>query len=171
MIHLYHGDGKGKTTAAMGLALRMLGHGENVFIVQFLKGKPTGEVRALLTLPGVTVLRGRPEGKFVFEMTPEEKEETAALHQRQLELAASAAEQGRASMLVLDEALDAVNTGTLDEAQLLEVIEACRNKAEVVLTGRNPSAEMLAAADYITFMRKDRHPFDEGCAAREGIEF
>ncbi|MBQ7825512.1 MAG: cob(I)yrinic acid a,c-diamide adenosyltransferase, partial [Clostridia bacterium] len=99
MVHIYHGDGKGKTTAAMGIALRMLGNGKRVFIVQYLKGKPSGEILALLKMEGVTVLRGRPDTKFVFQMTENELLAVAALHTRQLDLAVAAAKDGKAELI------------------------------------------------------------------------
>lgn len=171
MVHVYHGDGKGKTTAAMGLALRMLGAGQQVFIVQYLKGQPSGEIMALLKIPGATVLRGKPGTKFVFQMTQEEKEEVCALQMRQLGLAFEAARNGQAQMILLDEALDAVATGTLREEALLDAIESCPKDVEIVLTGRNPSERLRSIADYITSMNKEKHPFDMGIAARKGIEY
>lgn len=171
MVHIYHGDGKGKTTAALGLALRMIGTGRKVFIVQFLKGRPSGEIIALLKMEGVTVLRGKPDTKFVFQMTQEEADAVRALHTRQMQLAFSAAEEERADMIVLDEALDAVATGTLDEEELCKLIGCCKERTEIVLTGRNPSERLLALADYVTHMKKEKHPFDRGIGARKGVEY
>ena len=171
MVHIYHGDGKGKTTAAMGLALRMLGTGKKVFVVQFLKGKTSGEIFSLLRMEHVTVLRGKPETKFVFQMNQEELEGTRELHSRQLQLAFAAAAEGRADLIVLDEALDAITTDTLNEGELLRLISLNKDKVEIVLTGRNPSAELVSAADYITLMKKEKHPYDVGTPARKGIEY
>lgn len=171
MVHIYYGDGKGKTTAAMGLALRMLGTGRKVFIVQYLKGSASGEIRALLRLEGATVLRGRAGTKFIWQMTEEEKQETRDLQMRQLGLAFTAAHEDRAQMLVLDEALDAVSTGTLDEGALIDVIKGCPPEVEIVITGRQPSARLLELADYVTHMQKEKHPFDQGIQARSGIEY
>lgn len=171
MVHIYHGDGKGKTTAAMGLALRMLGTGKRVFIVQFLKGRPSGEILALLKMEGVTVLRGRPDTKFVFQMNQSEIDEITALQSRQLALAVSAAVEGRADLIVLDEALDAIAIGTLDESALLAGLAQIGSHTEVVITGRNPSVTLIRAADYVTEMKKEKHPFDQGITARQGIEY
>lgn len=171
MVHIYHGDGKGKTTAAIGLALRMAGYGKRVFIIQFLKGKPSGEMMALLKLPGITVLRGQPSLKFPSQMCEEEIAQVSALQQRQLQLAVSAVERGDAEMIVLDEVLDAIGTGTLSEAELIRAIHACASRAEIILTGRNPSDQLFALADYVTCMRKEKHPFDQGVQARKGVEY
>jgi len=171
MVHIYHGDGKGKTTAAMGLALRMLGNGKRVFIVQFLKGKPSGEILALLKMEGATVLRGRPDSKYAFQMTEHELQAVTALHARQIDLAFAAAKEGKAEMLILDEALDAIATGTLDEEMLLDGLVQIGPCAEVIITGRNPSARLLDKADYVTVMKKEKHPYDQGIPARRGIEY
>lgn len=171
MVHLYYGDGKGKTTAAIGQAVRMAGSGAGVFFVQFLKGQPSAEVRMLLSMPGMTVLRGKAHGRFAAEMTAEDKEAAAALHERQLELAADAALRGEAQMIVLDEVLDAVDTGLLSLETLLSCISRCRDYAEIVLTGRNPAEEILDYADYVTQMIKEKHPFDQGIVPRKGIEY
>lgn len=171
MLHIYHGDGKGKTTAAMGLVLRMLGTGNRVFIVQYLKGRPSGEVKALVANPAVTLLRGKPEMKFAFQMTEEEKAQAKDQQMKQMYLAFSALYEERAQLLILDEALDAINTGTLDEDALLDAIKACPVHAEIVLTGRNPSSKLLELADYVTCMKSEKHPYDRGIAAREGIEY
>lgn len=171
MIHIYHGDGKGKTTAALGLALRMLGYGEPVFIVQFLKGSLSGETNALLRYPGATLLRGRSGTKFFFQMNDAEKEEARSLHERQMNLAFEAAFTGKASLLILDECLDAVNCGLLDLSALTNMLLACPQHVDVVLTGRNPAPRLMEMADYVTCMKKEKHPFDAGVSARRGIEY
>ena len=171
MLHIYYGDGKGKTTAAMGLVLRMLGAGKKVFIVQYLKGHSSGEIKALLAQPAVTVLRGKPGMKFTFQMTQDELAQVRQMQMRQLFLAFSALREGRAQLLVLDEALDAIYTNTLDEQTLIDLLKDCPADAEVVLTGRNPSKRLLEAADYVTWMQKEKHPYDRNVPAREGIEY
>lgn len=171
MIHIYHGDGKGKTTAAMGLALRALGHGWRVCAVQFLKDGASGEARMLASLPGVTVIACPTGGKFTFQMTAEE---LAAARERQEEALARArglVEAGACDLLVLDEVLDAVNTGTLAEASLMDTVRACGEHAELVLTGRGPSPDLVDLADYVTEMRCEKHPYQQGIVAREGVEW
>lgn len=169
MIHLYCGDGKGKTTAAMGLALRMAGREKPVVIAQFLKGNDTGERRVLEQLPHVTLLPAPEHIKFSFQLTPEER---AAEQKRYLQLIAQAreaAQDPQCGLLVLDEVCAAVNTGLLPLEEVLAVLKeaAC----EVVLTGRDPAPELLDRADYVTEMKKIRHPYDRGTAARLGVEW
>ena len=169
LVHLYCGDGKGKTTAAVGLAVRHSGRGGKVVFAQFLKDGTSGECRVLAKL-GVTVLAANPVGKFSFRMTEEEKAETAAALGRTFDAATGFAVRERATLLVLDEVCAAVNCGFLPEKTLTEFLESRPDSLEVVLTGRDPSENLQVHADYITEMKKRRHPFDEGVAAREGIE-
>ena len=159
LVHLYWGEGKGKTTAAMGLALRALGQGARVVIVQFLKGADTGEVPLLRQL-GAEIYRGKAGQKFVFQMDEAEKAATRRLQDQNL----AAALARPADLLVLDEACAAW--------QLLE--RAVRGRPagqEVVLTGRTPAPWMEELADYSTEMRCHRHPYEKGIAARKGVEF
>ncbi len=114
LVHLYCGDGKGKTTAAVGLAVRHAGHGGKVVFAQFLKDGSSGECRVLAKL-GVTVLAANPSGKFTFRMTYEEKAETAAALGRTFDAAAGYAVREGATLLVLDEVCAAVNGGFLPE--------------------------------------------------------
>lgn len=171
MIHVYHGDGKGKTTAAMGLALRAAGCGHRVVIVQFLKGRDTGEISVLSGLEGVTVLRGKNSSKFSFQMSPEEKRAALEAHNGNLSAAAELVQRGDCQLLVLDEAIGALDCGLLDIALVTRLVEELPDGVELVLTGRNPSPYILSVADYITEMRCERHPFEKGVAARRGVEF
>lgn len=174
MVHIYHGDGKGKTTAAMGLALRALGHGWRILVAQFLKDGTSGEIRMLAGLPGVTVLHGEPGVKFTFQMTPEELAAERALADARLARAAAALDAGAdeaAHLVVLDEVLDELAAGTLSEAPLLELLRTHGETAEIVLTGRGPSPELIDLADYVTEMRCEKHPFERGEPARAGVEW
>ena len=165
MLHLYWGNGKGKTTAAMGLALRALGHGRRVVIVQFLKDGTSGEI-APLRAAGATVY-ACPNAKFTWLM--DEADKAAARE-------ASARALGRAlaepfDLLVLDEACAALKSGILDEALLRRAVAFAKNGREVVLTGRDPAPWLQEAADYSTEMRAHKHPYADGVAAREGVEY
>ncbi len=166
LVHLYSGDGKGKTTAAMGLALRALGAGRRVTVVQFLKGAGSGEI-PLLSRLGARVLRGKAGQKFVFQMNEQERQETRAM---QTELLKRALEQP-CDLLVLDEACAACALGMVDEALLKQAVCGRPPEREVVLTGRDPARWMVEAADYHTEMQCRRHPYEQGVAARKGVEF
>lgn len=166
LVHLYWGDGKGKTTAAMGLALRALGTGRKVVIVQLLKGGQSGEISLLRSL-GAQIFRGKAGMKFTFQMSEEEKAETRALQTEHLRQALACG----ADLLVLDEACAAWQTELVDRALLQKAVLEKPAAREVVLTGRQPPEWMLEAADYVTEMRCRRHPFERGIPAREGVEF
>ena len=169
MIHLYYGDGKGKTSAAMGLALRMAGRGRQVIIAQFLKSSDSGERWALAALPNVLLLDAPERVKFTFQLTAEER--LAEANRARLLLADSLrlAEETGCGLLVLDEVCDAVDTGLLPLETLLDALDHC--PSEIVLTGHQPCAALLERADYLTCLKKERHPYDQGCPARSGIEF
>ena len=169
MIHLYHGDGKGKTTAAMGLALRMAGRGRPVVVAQFLKGADSGERQALAQLPQVTLLPVPEQLKFLFMMTETQRQREARRAQEMLSRARQAAADPDCGLVVLDEVCDGVNAGLLPLADLLELLDCAR--AEVVLTGRDPAPELVERADYITRFQKEKHPYDRGIPARSGVEF
>lgn len=166
LVHLYWGDGKGKTTAAMGLALRALGNGCRVVVVQFLKGADTGEIPLLRQL-GAQVYRGKAGQKFVFQMNEEEKAATRALQNENLKAALSCP----ADLLVLDEACAAWQLDMVDHALLERAVRGRPAGVEVVLTGRHPAPWMLEAADYSTELRCCRHPYEKGVKARRGVEF
>ena len=159
MVHLYCGEGKGKTTAAMGLALRMAGRDREVVVAQFLKGSDSGE-RLALEVP--------EKVKFSFRLTPEEREAERVRNIRLLAQAREAAAAPACGLLVLDEVCAAVNTGLLPLEDVLDCLDVL--SCEVVLTGRDPAPELRDRADYLTEMRKVRHPFDWGVRARTGVE-
>ena len=169
MIHLYHGDGKGKTTAACGLALRAAGSGMKVLFVQFFKNGTSSEVKILSSLPQVTVVI--PEvfyGRYK-KMTDEQRKKIHECYgsvMKELERTVSDYD-----LIVLDESVSAYNYDMFDRTAFLEMLDREGKEREIVLTGRDPADELVEAADYVTEMRKQKHPFDKGIMARKGIEF
>ena len=172
MLHIYCGDGKGKTTAAIGLAVRVAGYGVPVLFCQFLKGSPTGELAPMDKL-GIRVLRPvfPAADKFVFQMTDAEKQTAADAHRHCFAQVCRAAADTGARLLVLDEVLDAVALGLLPLPDLLAFLEERPPGLDVVCTGRDPHEQLCALADYHTDFRALRHPYDRGISAREGIEY
>ncbi len=166
LVHLYCGDGKGKTTAAMGLALRALGHGLRVVIVQFAKDGTSGEIGPLRQL-GAKVLAGSTDGRFVSQLSDEER---LTLHRRQDALLEEACNAG-ADLLVLDEACFAARRELVDQELLRAAVLERPAGREVVLTGRDPLPWMREAADYVTQMACIRHPYASGVTARPGVEY
>ena len=169
LIHIYCGDGKGKTTAALGLAVRCAGSGRRVLLLQFFKDGKSSEFAALARVPGVTVIPQTRSFGFSWTLSPAEKEEARDYCSALLEDAFARA--GDFDLLVLDEAVGACTSGMIGEVRLLALLEARPAELEVVLTGRGPSQALLDAAGYVTEMVKRKHPFDQGTPAREGIEF
>ena len=170
--HVYYGNGKGKTTAALGLALRAAGCGKSIVIVQFLKDWKCGELNALGFLPNVAILRGKAAGGlFIHEMSDEQKGETKAIHDENLKNAIELHEKGQCDMLILDEAFDAYRLGVLDAGLFEGLLQDKPCDLELVVTGHKPDPRMLGMADYVTEMVKRKHPYDIGVAARRGIEF
>lgn len=170
MIHVYWGDGKGKTTAAMGLALRCAGRGRRVVIAQFLKGADTGERLALKSFPNVTLLPVPEKLPFLWDMSDGERQAVA----KQCEILLAQAEEALSvgcDLLVLDEICAAVRTGLTPADLVTALLDRVPDETDVVLTGRDPLPEWLQRADYSTELSSRCHPYEQGLAAREGIEY
>ncbi len=166
LVHLYWGEGKGKTTASVGLALRMLGSGGTVTVVQFLKDGQSSELEPLRRL-GARVYSGQPGTKFFSQMSPEERKEVRARHNDLLRQALECP----CDLLVLDEACAVFRLGMVEENLLRRAVLERPAGREVVLTGRDPAPWMQEAADYSTEMCCHKHPYRQGIAARKGVEY
>ena len=168
LVHIYYGDGKGKTTCSMGLVMRAAGRGKRILLHQFLKDNRSGERRILEDLPGVTVIPGKEYARFTFQMDGGELMEVRENNDRILSQIVE--EAGKYDMIVLDEALYAIDKELLSEDNVIGFLKNKPGSLEVVLTGRNPSERILEAADYASEICKRKHPFDQGISARIGIE-
>lgn len=169
LIHIYCGDGKGKTTAAVGLALRAAGAGKHVVLTQFFKDGSSSEIAMLRQIPGIRVMHCKNVPGFFFRMTPEQKEQCRRDYTAWFRQVTEQA--GNADLLVLDEMLSACNNGVVPLEDVEAFLKTKPEGLEVVLTGRNPAPSLVDAADYVTQMCKRKHPFDNGIPARKGIEF
>ncbi|MEA4869256.1 MAG: cob(I)yrinic acid a,c-diamide adenosyltransferase [Christensenella sp.] len=169
MIHIYCGDGKGKTTAALGLIVRHVGSGGRPVLAQFLKSAPTGELEALRALR-VPVYRNELPHGFFPNMSEEMKRKVADLHNHTLAEVTRLVQSNECTLLVLDELNAALALGLIDRAAVLALLEH-HGEAELVITGRDPDADLLARADYVTEMKLVKHPYEKGIKARKGIEF
>ena len=169
MIQLYCGDGKGKTTAAAGLAVRAAGAGLRVLFIQFLKDGTSSEISMLKRL-GIRTICAHCSS-FTFRMDSAEKEKMKERHDALLWEALAAMRDHTADVIVLDEIMAAVGTGLADETLIQMLLQECPPQTELVLTGRDPTREMLDAADYISRIDAVRHPYEKGIAARKGIEY
>jgi cob(I)alamin adenosyltransferase len=169
MVQIYTGNGKGKTTAALGLALRAIGHGHKVIMIQFMKGQINyGELEAINLLPNFAIEQyGRPE--FVNPENPEE--EDVRLAQEGLERARAVIESGEYNMVILDEINVAVSYGLLKASDVINLIKQTPKEIEIVLTGRHMPEEFTEYADLISEIREVKHHFHKGVPSREGIEY
>lgn len=167
-VHLYTGDGKGKTTAAVGLAARAAGQGLRVAFCQFMKDGRSGEVAALQKL-GVAVFSPCGQNKFYWAMDTAEKAACAAAQRQILQWAAG--RQAGVDLLVLDEVVCAVELGLLERGALEALLDEKPQALELVLTGRGADEALMKRADYVTEMRAVAHPFAEGRPAKKGVEF
>lgn len=168
LVHIYAGEGKGKTTAAIGICTRISGWGKKAAFYEFLKGSDTGEAKALSKL-GVKFYCPVKEEKFVFAMNLREKE-ICALRQKETLLKAQK-EMQLYDLVVLDEALSAIEAGVLDVDCLISAINNKPPKTELVLTGRQIPPQLMPYADYVSVINAVKHPYDKGIAARQGIEY
>jgi len=168
-IQVYTGNGKGKTTAALGLALRAAGSGFKTYVAQFLKGQPTGEIEAAKKLsPLVRIEQFGREGFIMVKDGPED--EDVILARAGLERALEAMLSGDYRIVVLDEVNTAVHFKILPEQEVLDFLDKRPAGVEVVLTGRYAPDSFIARADLVTEMKNVKHYYDQGVKAREGIE-
>ncbi len=176
IVEVYTGNGKGKTTASIGLAVRAKGGGYNPIIFQFMKsGGYTGEFKELNTLSIETYQYGRPCQPLIdgspnpecFKDHPEDREYA----QRGFEHAKKAVMDGHYDLVVMDEINFAVFKKNVDESQIIELIKNKPESVELVLTGRNASQAIIDAANLVTEMKEIKHPYVEGITARKGIEY
>lgn len=169
LVQVYTGNGKGKTSAAFGLALRAVGRGLRVFIVQFIKGGfDYGELYVVDKLPNLT-LKAFGQGKFVTEKPP--GKEDIALAGQALALAEETIKGGRYDVVILDEVNVALSLKLISLEKVLRLIKEKPKHVELVLTGRDAPEEIIEAADLVTEMREIKHPYKKGLPARKGIEY
>jgi cob(I)alamin adenosyltransferase len=170
LVHIYTGNGKGKTTAALGLGIRATGSGMKVLMVQFVKGRISAEEAVLEKLkPHFELYKSKQIDKFTWQLTSEEKEE---MHQITMHLFDYAVKNAQSkSMIILDEIMAAITTGLIDLKQVIDFIKNKPAHLELVLTGRNAPKELIELADYVSEINAVKHPLSQGIQARKGIEF
>ena len=167
LVQVYTGEGKGKTTAALGLALRAAGQDMKVIIIQFVKGGPTcGEHLFVARYHPFEIVQLNTGNSFT-----QTTEELRPVTEQTLSLAEKTLTEGKYDVVILDEIFAAVNTGLITTAQVLDLMKKKPEKAELVLTGRDAPAEVIQKADLVTEMLVIKHPFTKGIPARRGIEY
>jgi cob(I)alamin adenosyltransferase len=168
-IQVYTGNGKGKTTAALGLALRAAGHGFRTYVGQFLKGQPTGEVEAAKSLAPFIVLEQFGRKEFI-QVREDVDDEDVARARAGLKKCLKAMLSGEFRIIVLDEINTAVHFKILAEQDVLDLVAKKPPDVELVLTGRYAPPALVEKADLVTEMRDAKHYYERGVRAREGIE-
>jgi cob(I)alamin adenosyltransferase len=169
LVEVYTGEGKGKTTAAFGLALRAVGRGLRVYVIQFIKGGfDYGELYVVDRLPNLT-LKAFGRGKFVMAKPPEK--EDVGFAREAFELAKKVVMSGECDLVILDEVNVALSLNLINVDEVLELVKGKPLHVEVVLTGRGAPDELVEVADLVTEMREVKHPYRKGVGARKGIEY
>jgi cob(I)alamin adenosyltransferase len=164
------GDGKGKTTAALGIALRAVGHGKKVLILQFMKGSlMSGELKSAKLLSPLFAIRTLGSTFIDFRRGPTEKHKKEAA--RALQTAQEEISCGKYDLVVLDEINNAVDYGLIQVKDILNIIRTKPAALHLIFTGRSAHKKIIAVADTVTEMREIKHPFQKGIKARKGIEY
>ncbi len=166
---VFTGKGKGKTSAAFGMAVRFLGYGKTVVIVQFLKGRKTGETLLRKNLPGLEIVQFGSED-FVDLKNPS-KEDIGQAKEALFYAKRLLARAYRPDLLVLDEVNVALSAGMIEEREVLELLNKLPDKTNLVLTGRGATKKIMEKADLVTEMRDIKHPFRKGEKAKKGLEY
>ncbi|MBP7870009.1 MAG: cob(I)yrinic acid a,c-diamide adenosyltransferase [Candidatus Saccharicenans sp.] len=169
LVEVYTGDGKGKTTAALGLTFRAAGHGFSSYIGQFLKGQSSGELQAARKLQPLITIEQFGRKKFI-KVTDDFEEEDYRLAEEGLQKCLKAMLSGQYQIIVLDEINVAINLGLIKEDEIMKFLDQKPEGVEVVLTGRYAPQSVIERADLVTEMVCRKHYYDQGVRARKGIE-
>lgn len=169
LTQVYTGDGKGKTSAAFGLALRAVGRGLKVYVIQFIKGGfDYGELHIVEQLPNFKI-RAFGRGRFIAEMPP--KDEDFKLAEEAFKLAQEVVNSGEYDIVILDEINIALSLRLISVADVASLIRHKPSHVELILTGRNAPSEIVTIADLVTEMKEMKHPYSQGVPPRKGIEY
>ena len=170
-VQVYTGDGKGKTTAALGLGLRAVGRGFRVVMFQFLKGTPSGELESTPLLGGrFTIIRLAETQKFFGSLTKLEKEDLKERLREEMQRVRTVIKEEGCDILILDEIMAAIHAGLITVEEVCSLVDSRPRRMEMVLTGRSALEEIIERADLVTEMRPVKHYMENGVAARTGIE-
>lgn len=173
LLHVYTGTGKGKTSAAVGMAVRMAGHGQSVLFTQFLKASTSGEILAFSRFSDLIDVQRPPmrHKSFIWNQSASQRQETAADLVAGWRMLSGRLQDPMYRLFVFDELLDVIQMGMVPEKEVLQALVTRHPLAEVVLTGRAASRTMLEMADYATEMTLHKHPYERDIQARKGVEW
>lgn len=174
LVQLYYGDGKGKTSAAVGSAVRAAGCGMKVLFYQFLKQPISGEVSVLKTIENIKYVDNTVASPFLFNLSPQQQEYYRALYTKEVRKIKEELFSAKYDMVILDEAVDAFNLDILKPEDLFDMMENKPETTELIITGHEYPGisieEIVKRADYVSCIKKIKHPFDHGQTLRKGIE-
>ena len=165
MIQCYYGNGKGKTTAAIGQAIRLLGAGKKIQFIQFLKDGNSSEIKVLKQL-GISVFYKKMPELFIDMQDPKMIKEVSQLENELFDLIDS-----NYDVIILDELLDVITLSLINEGKVYDLLVKLKDDHEIILTGRMPSHKIKPILDYSSEIKKHKHPFDKGIKARKGFEY
>ena len=171
LIHIYCGDGKGKTTMGVGLSIRAAGYQKKVLYVNFLKNNDSGELTVMQQLSQIDVILAEKEFGFIFQMDEKEKEQARQYYTERFRMVCKKVMEQPYDMLVLDESIASYNLEMIPRQEFITFLKNKPGNLEVVMTGRDPQPELMELADYISDVHMVKHPYMKGVPAREGIEY
>lgn len=170
-LHVYYGNGVGKTTAAVGLAIRAAGANKRVLLSRFMKSDSSSELAILKTIPNITIMKNTKVFGYYYSMSKEEKNMAYEYYNTQLHTACTTAINGHYDLLILDELLCVYSYPLIDQEYFIKFIQNPPQNLDILITGKTPVPEIISCADYISETKKIRHPYDNGVLPREGIEY
>ncbi|ROR31639.1 cob(I)alamin adenosyltransferase [Mobilisporobacter senegalensis] len=170
LIHVYTGDGKGKSTSAIGLSIRCAGNGKKVIYTQFLKDNQSSELKIIKEIDNISFIPCVNNYGFYSQMTEDQKVKAKEMYTDLLEKVIEGAKTTDCQLLVLDEVILAYKFRLIDQNSFLHFLQTKPEGLEVVMTGRYAPDELIELADYVSEIKKIKHPYDNGILARDGIE-
>jgi len=172
LVHIYTGNGKGKTSAAIGLAIRAYGNGHKILFSQFFKSTSTGEINVLENLrPNVVIIRTSEIKGFTWNMNEEQISHAKKVVYETFDSVKNQVSKDNYDVLILDEIIGTLNNGFLSCEQVLDFLENKPQHLEVVMTGRNAPQELIDFSDYVSEIKEIKHPYQKGIHSRKGIEY
>lgn len=170
LVHIYCGNGKGKTTASLGIVLRAVACNLNVVFCQFMKDNDSSELKVLNKLNNVTVISGKGVRGFTKYMKRKDLRQVEYMHMKHFKDVEELCRQGKCDVVVLDEIIGAINKKLINFDSVINFLKNRPSNIEVIMTGRDPRDELIEIADYVSEIEKVKHPFDKGINARYGVE-
>lgn len=171
LIHIYTGDGKGKTTAALGQGIRAAGNGLKVYMVQFLKTSLTGELETIKKIDNFYVFRFETPKNFFWNLTAKEKTKLKEETNEAISFINKTIETNDCDVLILDEFFGSLSNSLIDKEEFMKILNKKPINMEIIMTGRNAPIEFIELSDYVSEIKMIKHPYQKGINSRKGIEY